>query len=106
MGTDYSGATPGDSDGAPIELKDGQDEMFFFVGDWQGAGKTAADWDKLVADTIAAVAEGKIKIQMDEVCAGFVGLDGVYSAQARMREGKNSGKIYATIDPSVFSAKL
>jgi hypothetical protein len=30
---------------------------------------------------------------MDEACKGFVGMDGVYAAQARMREGKNTGEI-------------
>ena len=28
-------------------------------------------------------------------------MEGVYAAQARMREGKNIGKIYATIDPAL-----
>lgn len=95
-------------DGAPLKLKDGQNEMFFFVGDWQGAGKTAEHWDEVVAETIEAVASGTIKIQMDEVCAGFVGMEGVYDAQARMREGVNTGKIYATIDPALAAggAKL
>merc|ERR1719474_243708 len=99
VGTDYSGATQGDVDGAQVRLKEGQGEMFFFVGNWKGAGKTASDWDNLVANTVDAVAAGKIKIQMDNACRGFVGLEGVYQAQARMREGKNSGKIFATIDP-------
>jgi hypothetical protein len=80
-------------------LKDGQKEMFFFVGDWKGAGKTAADWDKLVTDTIEAIASGKIRIIMDDECKTFTaGIESVYSAQARMREGKNLGKIYATIN--------
>ena len=35
-----------------------------------------------------------LKIRMDEVCQGFVGMDGVYAAQARMREGKNTGEIW------------
>merc|ERR1712217_970746 len=91
VGTDYSGTTKGDVDGKPVELKDGQREMFFFVGDWKGAGKTEEEWKKVVADTIDAVATGKIKIQMDEVSRSFVGLAGVYEAQARMREGKNTG---------------
>ena len=104
VATDYSGATSGDSDGAPIKLKEGQSEMFFFVGDWKGAGKTAEDWDQVVQDTIDAVADGTIRIEMDEACRDFVGLEGGYAAQARMREGKNSGKIYATIDPAMAGA--
>ena len=104
VATDYSGATSGDSDGAPIKLKEGQNEMFFFVGDWKGAGKTAESWDQVVQDTIDAVADGTIRIEMDEACRDFVGLEGVYAAQARMREGKNSGKIYATIDPAMAGA--
>ena len=35
VGTDYSGKTEGDQDGAPVKLKDGQGECFFFVGAWQ-----------------------------------------------------------------------
>ena len=108
-GTDYSGSPAGDVDiGTPAKLKEGQSEGFFFVGDWKNFGKTAAHWDQLVSDTIAAIADGKIRIQMDKGCEGFLGMDGVYAAQARMREGKNSGKIYATIDPTiaVTAAKL
>jgi hypothetical protein len=36
---------------------------------------------------------------MDGECKTFTaGIESVYSAQARMREGKNLGKIYATIN--------
>lgn len=103
VATDYTNNSSGDSDGAPLKLKDGQGEMFFFVGDWRGAGKSAADWDKVVVDTIDAIAAGKIRVIMDDECKGYVGIEGVYSAQARMREGKNVGKIYATIDPMAKS---
>ena len=40
------------------------------VGDWKGAGKTAKDWDVLVADTIAAVAAGELAIEMECEPAG------------------------------------
>ena len=36
-----------------------------------------------------------------QVCRNFVGMGGVYAAQAWMREGKNIGKIFATIDPAM-----
>jgi NADPH:quinone reductase-like Zn-dependent oxidoreductase len=99
VATDYTGTTSGDSDGqAPLALKDGQGEVFYFVGDLKSAGKTQKEWDDLVRRTIKEVAAGTIRIVMDEECKNFVGLEGVYSAQARMREGKNIGKIFATID--------
>ena len=57
---------------------------------------------------ISAIADGKIRIMMDSACQHFIGMDGVYAAQAYMREGTNTGKIYATIDPdvAVATAKL
>lgn len=99
VSTDYSGATKGASDGAPVKLKDGQSEMFYFVGDWKGAKKTKESWDLLIQRTIDEVAKGNIEIVMDDTCNSFTGLEGVYKAQARMREGKNIGKIFASINP-------
>lgn len=100
VATDYTGDTKGDMDGRQVKLKDGQSEMFHFVGDWKSAKKTKADWDKLQADTISAVTAGKIRVMVDDRCKDFVGLEGVYAAQAYMRKGVNIGKIYATIDPA------
>merc|ERR1712066_720498 len=96
VSTDYTGKTKGDSDGKALKLKEGQGEMFFFVGDWRSAKKTKEEWDQVVEDTIAAVASKKVRIMMDDGCKDFVGLEGVYAAQARMRKGENAGKIYAT----------
>jgi NADPH-dependent curcumin reductase CurA len=97
VSTDYTGATKGDSDGKPVKVKEGQKDMFYFVGDWKTAGKTEEEWDTCLAKTLDAVSTGKIRIVMAEECKSFVGLEGVYEAQAFMRSGKNIGKIYATV---------
>ena len=63
-------------------------------------GKNYPEWPRLVRETVDAVASGALRIVMDEERKEFNGLEGVYKAQARMRSGKNVGKIYATITPA------
>ena len=55
-----------------------------------------AAWDDIVARTIDAMATGKVRAVLDEECGEYVGVDGVYQAQERMRKGLNVGKIYAS----------
>jgi hypothetical protein len=115
VSTDYTDTSAGSAskvDGGALKLQDGQGESFFFVGDWRtphraGVQKTAGDWDALVAKTVDAVASGAVEIQLDPACSAFSGMEGVYAAQARMREGVNSGKLYvAMAEPQKGAAKL
>jgi len=67
---------------------------FFFMPN----GKKDPEWPRMVAETIEAVSSGEVKIIMDEECGTYpIGVEGVYPAQARIRSGKNVGKIYARI---------
>ena len=76
-------------------LKEGQSETFFFMpAGPQMVGQAA--WDDIVARTIDAMATGKVRAVLDEECGEYVGVDGVYKAQERMRKGLNVGKIYAS----------
>jgi len=78
------------------------------TGYFSPAGPDYPGWARLVEATVTAVASGKIRVVLDASCADFVGLEGVYKAQARMRLGDNCGKMYATIDPDLVGtvAKL
>jgi len=98
---DYSGTTGPDANNrreasdAPA-LKVGQRSTFFFMPSGPSlAGQER--WAKLLAKTVDAIACGKVKVVLDDVCQEYVGLEGVYQAQARMRTGLNVGKIYARI---------
>jgi NADPH:quinone reductase-like Zn-dependent oxidoreductase len=98
---DYSGTKGPDTDNAigagagTTGLKEGQSETFFFMpAGPQMVGQAA--WDDIVARTIDAMATGKVRAVLDEECGEYVGVDGVYKAQERMRKGLNVGKIYAS----------
>ena len=72
----------------------GQTHTGFFMPSGFNFG---AAWDELVARTVARVADGTIRIVMDQECRRFAGVDGIYEAQRRMRLGRNIGKIYARL---------
>ena len=97
---DYSGTKGPDTDnaigaGSTTGLKEGQSETFFFMpAGPQMVGQAA--WDDIIARTIDAMATGKVRAVLDEECGEYVGVDGVYQAQERMRKGLNVGKIYAS----------
>eukprot|EP00927_Polykrikos_kofoidii_P075436 TRINITY_DN7163_c0_g1_i1.p1 TRINITY_DN7163_c0_g1~~TRINITY_DN7163_c0_g1_i1.p1 ORF type:complete len:392 (+),score=68.43 TRINITY_DN7163_c0_g1_i1:26-1177(+) len=95
VSTDYSGASAGDANIGPVAEKlPEQKHSFFFMPD----GLRNPQWPQLVADVVSAVASDELRIVLDDECSKFPrGVDGVYPAQARMRSGKNVGKIYATI---------
>ena len=71
------------------------------AGFFMPMGPSYDGWEDLKAETVAAVAEGRLRVMLDEGSAGHIGLEGVYEAQARMRLGVNSGKIYAVIDEAL-----
>jgi len=97
VSSDYSGATKGDQNpDPPHQPLATQTHAGFFMPN----GKNYPEWPRLVQETVDAVASGAVRIVMDEGCKEFNGLEGVYKAQARMRSGKNVGKIYATITPA------
>jgi len=88
---DYSGKGKKDSF-QPVTLGEGQKYTFFFMP----SGKKLAVWPSLISQALVAITAGKIKIVMDSECKSYVGMEGVYQAQNRMREGINIGKIYAS----------
>jgi hypothetical protein len=71
------------------------------AGFFMPMGPSYEGWEDLKAETVAAVAEGRVRVMLDEGSAGHIGLEGVYAAQARMRLGVNSGKIYTVIDEAL-----
>jgi NADPH:quinone reductase-like Zn-dependent oxidoreductase len=48
-------------------------------------------------DLLRYVEDGKITVELDPVCAGFHGLEGVYEAQAHIRTGQNIGKVFVSL---------
>jgi len=99
---DYSG-TEGPKEGNQMttksKLQKGQTETFFFTP----AGPTIIGqeaWADLVDRTKNSIASGKVNVWLDEESSSFVGMEGVYQAQERMRTGLNVGKIYTSFPPS------
>lgn len=97
---DYSGKDGPDAHNKPegsggkSTLKEGQSEAFFFMpAGPKMIGQVA--WDELIGRVTDAMATGKVKAVLDTGCSSFSGIEGVYKAQERMREGVNVGKIYS-----------
>lgn len=95
---DYSGTKGADDhnkDEGKTPLKEGQSETFFFLPAGPKIMGQAA-YDEMVARTIEEMANGRIRVVLDEACKDYAGIEGIYEAQDRMRTGKNVGKIYAS----------
>lgn len=103
---DYSGASGGDAVGekGKTVLKEDQSETFFFMPAAEKMLGQAA-WGDVVARTVDAVATGKVRVVLDEESKEFVGIEGVYQAQAHMRTGLNVGKIYCTFPDDSGASK-
>ena len=55
-----------------------------------------AAWDDLIVRTVDAMSAGKVRTVLDEASGDYVGIEGVYQAQERMRSGLNVGKIFTS----------
>jgi len=95
---DYAGGAPdaaNKADESKAVLKQGQSESFFFMpAAPQMIGKRA--WNNIITETVEQIATGKLRVVMDEESRAFSGIEGVYKAQDRMRQGLNIGKIFCT----------
>merc|ERR1712194_960819 len=81
------------ADESKAVLKQGQSESFFFMpAAPQMIGKRA--WNNIITETVEQIATGKLRVVMDEESRTFSGIEGVYKAQDRMRQGLNIGKIF------------
>lgn len=97
---DYSGTRGADDDNKrdtskKAALKPGQHEEFFFMP----AGPRLigrAGWDGIVNRTKEAIADGTVRVVLDDESGSYRGIEGVYRAQERIRSGQNVGKVYAS----------